>query len=72
MGSFGKGLAAASAEGDPEILVREQPVGFPQYLMDLFRLHGVVALVRIMQKLGGLWIDNSNLDGGGTNVHADP
>ena len=48
MGGFGKGLAAASAEGDPEILVREQPVGFPQYLMDLFRLHGVVALVRIM------------------------
>ena len=72
VGGFGEGLTATSAEGDSKILIGEKSVGLAQHFENLLCLHGVVALVSIMQKLVGLWIDNRDLHGGGTNVHADP
>ena len=69
---LGEGLASATAEGDPKVFVGEKTVRLPKDLVDLFRLHGVVALVRVVQKLVGLGIDDRNLHGGGTYVHADP
>ena len=72
VGGFGEGLTATAAEGDPEILIGEKSMGLAQHFENLLCLHGVVALVGIMQKLVGLWIDNRDLHGGGTNVHADP
>ena len=72
VGSFGEGLTATSAEGDSKILIGEKSVGLTQHLENLLCLHGIVALVSIVQKLVGLWIDNRDLHGGGTNVHADP
>ena len=47
-------------------------MGLSQHLENFLCLHGIVALVSIMQKLVGLWIDDRNLNGGGTYVHADP
>ena len=72
VGGFGKRLTAATAESDPEILVGEKSMRLAQHFENLLCLHGVVALVSIVQKLVGLWIDNRDLHGGGTNVHADP
>ena len=43
-----------------------------QHFENLLCLHSVVALVSVVQKLVGLWIDNRNFHGGGTNVHTDP
>ena len=69
---LGERLASATAKGDPKVFVGEKTVRLPEDLVDLFRLHGVVALVRVVQKLVGLGIDDRNLHGGGTYVHADP
>ena len=71
-GGVCEGLTAATAKGDPEILSREQPVGLPQHLEDLLGLHGVVALVGVVQKFGSSGIDDCDFHRGRTHVHADP
>jgi hypothetical protein len=45
---FGKGLATATAEGDPEIFAWEKAVGFTKHLVNLLGLHGIVTLVSIV------------------------
>ena len=72
VGGLGEGLTAAAAESDPEILAGEKSMRLAQHVENLLCLHGVVALVSIVQKLVGLWIDDRDLHGGGTDVHADP
>ena len=72
VGSFGKGLTATATESDSEVLIGEKSMRLAQHFENLLCLHSVVALVSVVQKLVGLWIDNRNLHGGGTDVHTDP
>lgn len=69
---FGERLAAATAESNSKVLIWEKPVGFAQHFMDLLGLHGIVALICIMQKLGCFWVDNGNLHSSGANVDTYP
>ena len=69
---FGKRLTAATAKSDPKILAWEKCMRLAQHFMDFLRLHGIVALISIMQKLRCLGIDYSNLYSGGANIDSNP
>ena len=72
MSGFGERLTAATAEGDPKVLARKKCMCFAQHFMDFLRLHGVVALISIMQKLRCLGIDYGNFHSGGANIDPNP
>ena len=72
VGGFGKRLSAATAKCNSEILAGEKGMRLAQDLIDFLGLHGVVALIRIVQKFRCLGIDYSNFHSGGANIDSNP